>query len=205
MDDLTAAALAELSFPTREHAEAWHAHLLDVRQTYPPETDWETFASALTQRSTDLGLAEDRVGAFLDQLTSTGDPAATIETVCAEPEQVTALVPEDTAAAYDEDAWFAFLAEEGARWDGFAESWPTFREWFVYTAVERGFGPPAQQLVSYVEAAPSPWQAMAEYGVQVNPLAEFPLVAELAACESDDDLRRLLTERTGVDFTAVEA
>lgn len=215
MDDHIIAALTELGFPTREYAEAWHTHLLEIRQTHPPESDWETFSAELTRRSTDLGLTEDRVGAFLDQLTTTGDPAATIEVVCAEPEQVAALAPagpdpeaagySEDAAAYDQDAWFAFLAEEGPRWDGYMDSWPVFRDWFVYTAAERGFGQPARQLAEYVESAPSPWQAMAEYGVPINPLADYPEVEELAAVESDDDLRKLLTERTGVDFTNVEA
>jgi hypothetical protein len=203
MDELTTAALAELSFPDWEYAQAWQAHLLDVRQSYPPVEDWDAFAAALTERSTDLGLAEDGVRAFFEKLTASGDPAAAIDVICAE--SLTAPEAEAADAQYDEGAWFAFLTEEGQRWDGFAESWPVFREWFVYTATERGFGQPAQQLMDYVENAPSPWRAMVDYGVPIDPLAGFPEVAELAACETDDDLRRLLTTRTGVDFTGVEA
>jgi hypothetical protein len=211
MDDVATAAVAALSFTSEDYAIAWRTTLLDTRTAFPPDADWDAFAGRLTERSRDLGLPDDRIEAFLRHVTSAGNPHAVIEQICAEPR----LTPDRTddydtddhdTNDYDQNAWYAFLADEGRRWDGFADTWPVFREWFVHTARERGFGPPATALMSYVEAAPSPWRAMVEYGVQINPLADFPMVVKLASCTATEDgLRRFLSGETGIDFTTVEA
>jgi len=78
-----------------------------------------------------------------------------------------------TDEGYDENAWFAFLTENGGRWDGTAESWDAFREWFVYHATEAGFSAPATSLLDYLRPlAPADRIGMfAQYGVAIQPAA----------------------------------
>jgi hypothetical protein len=61
--------------------------------------------------------------------------------------------PDDQdAAGYDEHAWQTFLATNGPAWDGTAESWPAFREWFEYYAAEQGLAAPSTALLQFMEA-----------------------------------------------------
>lgn len=80
---------------------------------------------------------------------------------------------------YDEATWFAFLAEYGPGWDGLADSWDAFREWFADAAGHRGLSVPAGQFLAYLDAADNRIATMGEYGVEINPLAGFPLLDRL--------------------------
>jgi hypothetical protein len=92
-------------------------------------------------------------------------------------------VPDEPAevgdAGYDEQAWFAYLAENGPRWDGTDESWPGFREWFVHYATEAGLHTPAILFLDHLEplAAADRVTMFAEYGVTIQ--APEPAVAAL--------------------------
>jgi hypothetical protein len=74
-------------------------------------------------------------------------------------------------AAYDEEAWQAYLAQNGPRWDGTEESWGQFREWFGYYADQQGLGVPATQYLDYFTAQPAAERitAFAQYGVTITP------------------------------------
>lgn len=76
----------------------------------------------------------------------------------------------EPAAGYDENAWFAYLAENGTRWDGTAGSWDAFREWFQYYAAEAGLGTPAQLFLDHLErmAPADRITLLAEYGVPIQ-------------------------------------
>ena len=82
-------------------------------------------------------------------------------------------------AGYDEQAWFAYLAENGPRWDGTDESWPGFREWFVHYAAEAGLHVPATLFLDHLEpmAAADRVTMFAEYGVTIQ--VPEPAVAAL--------------------------
>lgn len=62
----------------------------------------------------------------------------------------------DESAAADppanEAAWGDYLATNGPAWDGSAQSWPAFREWFAYYAAEAGVAPHATALLDYLES-----------------------------------------------------
>jgi hypothetical protein len=80
--------------------------------------------------------------------------------------------PEDQdapASGYDEQAWQAFLVTNGASWDGTAESWPAFRQWFEYHAAEQGLAEPSTALLDYLESQPATERVstFALYGVTI--------------------------------------
>ncbi len=122
----------------------------EARQEAPPDQDWDAFVAALYSRAREAGLPDEQVSAFLTE------------------------VPPS-----DDSAWCAFRAEHGSRWDGLADTWLAFREWFAYVAGEQGLSSPAGQFLDYVSAADNQVAAMQEYGVVVNPLAGFPLLDRL--------------------------
>jgi hypothetical protein len=73
------------------------------------------------------------------------------------------------ASGYDEQAWQAFLVANGASWDGTAESWPAFRQWFEYHAAEQGLTEPSTALLDYLESQPASERVstFALYGVTI--------------------------------------
>jgi hypothetical protein len=75
-----------------------------------------------------------------------------------------------TADAYDESAWAAYLATNGPSWDGTEESWAAFREWFAYHAEEQGLSSPATALLDHLDAqsAPDRIATLATYGVAIG-------------------------------------
>jgi hypothetical protein len=110
----------------------------------------------------------------------------------------------DGAAGYDEQAWQAFLVENGPRWDGTDASWDQFRQWFAYYADQQGFGAPATALLAYLATQPAAERVttFAQYGVaiarpqpaaaqgpaaagQVAQEAEQPADGEVSAAEAE--------------------
>jgi hypothetical protein len=138
----------------------------------------------------------DRLLAWLDDLPE--DERATLlvsdELAARAYEVVVQTVPEpvqeEQAQEYDADAWFAFLTENGARWDGTDESWQEFRDWFLYYATEGGFGDPAGLLLDYLDPrSPAERVALlAEYGVVIA----APEQATVAAL--DPEAQRIMAE-----------
>lgn len=72
-------------------------------------------------------------------------------------------------AAYDDNAWYAFAAENLALWDGTEESWTQFAEWFAYQAGEQSLGVPAKALVDQLTGMSNADRiaTIAQYGVTI--------------------------------------
>jgi hypothetical protein len=106
-------------------------------------------------------------------------------------------VPQEEAEAvvdgHDEAAWGDYLRTNGAQWDGTAQSWEQFRDWFHYHAVEAGLGTPAGQFLDYVNEMPIEERiaTFGAYGVVIQTAA----VAEPAAEETEEE----------PDFAALDA
>ncbi|HVK23535.1 MAG TPA: hypothetical protein VM677_19455 [Actinokineospora sp.] len=192
MDDIGRAAIGSITFADHDQATRWLGELAEINTS--PDNDWDAFCADLYDRSRAVGVRGDEVEYFLGHLATADEKTTVVDGVCAEPDAVT------VAAAYDEAAWAGFLAENGIRWDGFEDTWEPFREWFAYEARENRVDIPAGQFLAYVEQAQSKVYAMAEYGVTVNPLAEFPLLERLLNYpETLDGMRQFLVDETGVD------
>ncbi|HEY1573633.1 MAG TPA: hypothetical protein VGG05_19990 [Pseudonocardiaceae bacterium] len=98
------------------------------------------------------------------------------------PEQQPAAPPAP-AAAYDETAWYAHLAQNGRQWNGTGESWGPFREWFLYYAADAGFTTPATQLLDYLQpmAAADRVTTLGQYGVTIQAPAPAEPAPEVTA------------------------
>ena len=113
----------------------------------------------------------------------------------------TALVNLATEYAPDPEAWYAYVREAGASWNGLAESWDAFSEWFRYYAYEPGFGTYAEDLMADLGGRTNPERlaALAEFGVTL-PISdpETPWSAE------PEDARTKVTVRhSDGSFTVV--
>jgi hypothetical protein len=194
MDDIGYAAIAAMGLDGHEWAAHWLAVLAEVEREFPADQDWDAFTAALYTRSRDAGVRDDQVENFLRQAADGGDPAGVVAGICADP----ALPPEEPA--YDEAAWWAFLAENGPRWDGTSDTWAQFREWFSCTARENGLQAPADQLLEHLEGVENRIEVMAAYGVRIDPLDPYPLLARMASYPATvDGMRRFVIDETGVD------
>lgn len=93
-------------------------------------------------------------------------------------------------AAYDEQAWQAFLTQNGPQWDGTEASWDQFRQWFEYHAADRGVGAPAAALLDYLATQPAAERVatFAQYGVtiQAPPPQEAPSGDRAATAEEEE-------------------
>jgi hypothetical protein len=77
-------------------------------------------------------------------------------------------------AAYDEKAWQEYLTKNLPAWDGSAQSWAAFKEWFVYYAADQGLSSPANALVDHVDGMSNDDRVatLAQYGLAVKPAGE---------------------------------
>jgi hypothetical protein len=105
-------------------------------------------------------------------------------------------------ATYDERAWQDYLTTSGTQWDGTDAAWPAFREWFAFYAQERGFGTPADTLLSQLDSKTSADRisTLGGYGVMIR---QAPRPAQV-----DDgfgwvaaEQRTVLASRFGADWT----
>ncbi|TDV35442.1 hypothetical protein [Actinophytocola oryzae] len=101
--------------------------------------------------------------------------------------------------SYDQAAWQSFLLEYGPHWDGTAQTWEQFRDWFDYHGRERGLGVPTNGLLAYL-AAQSPEERVAtfaQYGVVIavaqNAAENSPQLPSVAEVE-DAHMSDLLAE-----------
>ncbi|HEU5471861.1 MAG TPA: hypothetical protein VFV67_14515 [Actinophytocola sp.] len=99
---------------------------------------------------------------------------------------VTQVAEPDAGTDYDEQAWHTFLATNGPSWDGSAESWPAFRQWFEYHAAEQGFGTVTTALLDFLESQPASERVatFASYGVTIATPTEQPAQAVSAGAEA---------------------
>jgi hypothetical protein len=77
--------------------------------------------------------------------------------------------PAPSQGAYDEQAWQAFLAQDGPRWT--EEAWSQFRVWFTCQAAQQGLQAPAMRLLDYLTPQPPAERVttLARYGVTITP------------------------------------
>lgn len=75
----------------------------------------------------------------------------------------------EDGAAYDEAAWQNYLSTNGPAWDGSAESWDGFRQWFEYYAGDQGLSDPAAALLDSLTAmsVADRVATFAQYGVTI--------------------------------------
>jgi hypothetical protein len=72
---------------------------------------------------------------------------------------------------FDQNAWWAFLAECGPGWNGTDGHWVDFEPWLLAEAQARGFGGPTEALFAPVrgQGAGAVIAVFAEYGVVIQP------------------------------------
>lgn len=165
-------------------------------QTYTglDHPDWDTFSSALTQNASGAGLDSGLVDQFTRAMTD--NDSAPIDTIgklvnygtnrlsslyqqasgagqagVAGGAGQAAASAGQQAGGYDEAAWYQFLAENGARWNGDESAWQQFKEWFLYQAGAASLTEPATGFISYVESQSDKVAAFAQYGIQITATA----------------------------------
>ena len=116
-------------------------------------------------------------------------------------------------AEFDQQAWWAFLAEHASGWDGTDEHWTAFEPWLLSMAADQGFGEATESLLAPLRGqGPAAVRAvLAEYGVVIAEPApaepeqaeevELPTPAEFAEANmaellaEDPDFAELSEER----------
>lgn len=98
---------------------------------------------------------------------------------------------------YDEQAWQAYLAQNGPSWDGSRDSWGQFRQWFLYYADERGLQEPATGLMEYLDgqSADERVSTLAQYGVSIAQGSQEDEPDEVADEDIDSMMRELLEQQ----------
>lgn len=68
-----------------------------------------------------------------------------------------------------ESAWPEFLRTNGPAWNGTAQAWPVFRDWFAYQAEQEWVSAPANELLTVLESLDVPGRVaeLARHGVVV--------------------------------------
>jgi hypothetical protein len=95
----------------------------------------------------------------------------------------------DEAAPYDEQAWQAYLAENGPLWDGTEDSWEQFRDWFAYDAGQHGLSTPAAALLDYLTPQPAADRiaTFAQYGVTITAPEQAAWADEAAPAPAEEE------------------
>jgi hypothetical protein len=206
------------TMPSADDIWEWiHAPLEELKNDLSAEPDklWETRRAEFLEH---LGLSEPSqypaIGHLLEHLDqlaeedratliSSGEIDSVAYQIAQQYDESEATGHGEPAATetsgYDEQAWHAYLAENGPYWNGTEEAWPQFREWFIYHATERGLGEPATALLDYLNAQPAAERitTFAQYSVTINPIApqpEEPETGELSSQEIDDMMAEVLAE-----------
>jgi hypothetical protein len=193
--------------------QAWQAYLAqNGTQWDGTEESWEQFAQWFAYYASEQGLSTPAT-AFLDYLTP--QPAA--ERIATFAQYGVTITPPQGAAGdqtgYDEQAWQAFLAQNGTQWDGTEESWEQFRQWFAYYASEQGLSTPATALLDYLTPQPAAQRiaTFAQYGVTITPPAGQPAAAEVTQEQLSAALGNAMAQVPGAaalnadELAAVEA
>lgn len=141
-----------------------------------PATPWiELRQSFLTQLAPDIGQSP-AIQQFLQQLDDMTDVDRNAVLGSDQLESLAYSLLEQNAqgdedARYDEEAWEAYLADNGAAWDGTDEGWQQFREWFSYYADEQGLSVPATELLEVLDtqSVTDRIATLASRGVTITP------------------------------------
>jgi hypothetical protein len=91
---------------------------------------------------------------------------------------------EPVAAEFDQQAWWAFLAENAALWNGTDEHWAEFEPWLLSTAADHGFGEATESLLAPLrgQGGAAVRAVLAEYGVVIA--EQTPVAPETEAVEA---------------------
>jgi hypothetical protein len=171
--------------------QAWQAYLAQNGPQWDgTEESWEQFGQWFAYYAAEQGLGTPAT-AFLDYLAP--QPAA--ERIATFAQYGVTITPAGGAAgdgaAYDEQAWQAYLAQNGPQWDGTEESWEQFGQWFAYYAAEQGLTTPATAFLDYLAPQPAAERitTFAQYGVAITPpqeaAAREPAAAEQGGQETE--------------------
>jgi hypothetical protein len=73
------------------------------------------------------------------------------------------------AAEFDQQAWWAFLAENAALWNGTDEHWAEFEPWLLSVAADHGYGEATESLLAPLrgQGAATVRAVLGEYGVVI--------------------------------------
>jgi hypothetical protein len=169
-------------------AQQWFRLLCETYADDPPDT-WDTYVATLADRAPEVATVQafaEYVTAYvpdpldaLRALTEYGDTLADHYFAVTQRAEET---QQDTA--YDEADWNAFLAENGPLWAGTEDTWSPWREWFAYTATERGLTEPATAFLTWLDTQPDKVAAFAAYGVVITPPEEPSVEPELEILDS---------------------
>lgn len=168
---ITAAPLADGAEQQR-----WFDLVCETYDRLAGQLEWSGFTEALREGAGAASIAADTVDRFVQYLDA-NDPAP-IDTIGrlrevgqdlpAYYQQLAADTTAETPAeGYDEASWYAFLQENGARWDGTDAAWDQFVPWFCYEAEQQGLASPATAFVEYAASQPDKVAVFAQYGIQI--------------------------------------
>jgi hypothetical protein len=191
--------------------QAWQAYLAENGPQWDgTEESWEQFRQWFAYYADERGLSSPAT-VLLDYLTP--QPAAErIATFAQYGVTITPTAevgPGEAAAGYDEQAWQAYLAENGPQWDGTEESWEQFRQWFAYYADERGLSSPATALLDYLTPQPAAERiaTFAQYGVTITSagatVAHEPETAAAETTPSPEQMTEMIDDaiRAAIEST----
>ncbi|HVV19267.1 MAG TPA: peptidoglycan-binding protein [Pseudonocardiaceae bacterium] len=196
----TATPTANPAGPPAYDQHAWSAYLAENGPRWDgTDQNWQTFRTWFAYDAATRGLADPANG-FL-ALAESQSVAERISTFARY--GVTIRVPGQPA--YDQNAWYAYLAENGPRWDGTDQNWQTFRTWFAYDAATRGLADPANGFLALAESQPVARRidVFAQYGVVIKapqavpaPTPSTDTAAPQAARPALDDIDDTLDAET---------
>jgi hypothetical protein len=193
MDELTFAATA-VWHEDLSTAENWFdlvVGVVDMRVAAAAGADleWDSVRADLLDAAAQSGFAAV-AEQFVAQVESYGEPLDVVQLMSARRTDLGAAYAAAVQAAYDapvgvagaeaddpanEDpaVWNEYLATNGPMWDGTEDSWPAFRDWFVYYAGEQGVGGSALAFCDFADAGDKR-QVFAEYVVVVGQAEPAP-------------------------------
>lgn len=201
MDELTSAATA-VWHDDPNTAERWFELIAEVVQTSVEnaagaDLDWHTVRATLVEAADASGFA-DAAEQFVTQLESDGEPLQVVALMAERRTELAGAYASALEAAAADSAsedpavWNEFLATNGPRWDGTEESWPAFREWFLYYAGEQGVGSTARMFCDY-----------AEDGDKLQVFTQYGVVVEAPTVPDDPELAQAVAEVVSEVGTAV--
>jgi hypothetical protein len=189
--------------------EVWgwlYQPLQDLKQDHAadPDKPWDVRRAAFLEQ---LGLTDpaehpvthlliQRLEGLSDEDRHSLLSADDIDTVAYEVVQQCTSEPGEDAGAVDDNAWHAFVATNLALWDGAAESWPQFAEWFVYHGGEQNLGTPAKTFADHVTGMSNEERisTIAQYGVTIATPATPAGTPPAPVTAADESTKALIDE-----------
>jgi hypothetical protein len=153
-----------------------------------PASQFDRFQSVFRDHASDAGVLAESIEATVETLRLRGEMTVVDALADARVEALVTsyqtLLPIDSesdeaeAEQGDDSAWYAFLAENGPRWDGSEDSWQRFQQWFLYYAEQARVGTQARAFTDYVDGSPDKRAVFAQYGVTIVDAAQPEAASE---------------------------